>query len=534
MPRCDERAGCSSRYRSPTAPERCWQTCCALGSRSAARPGVGSCNLPPPTQRDSRLLWRSGPLATHRLAWQECVVSKRSHPVEKQQRALPRKEFDGWMVVAERATNRFAHLLFVLTCWRNLVSQRRGESRSMAMHREEVAPRAERGFRMRLSGSETGDGDGWSGSGASGHDGPSEKDDLPGMSDTGESDAELAENCDRSWIQALDEAVRRRKMQESRQQCRAQRGETLFHMHSALLCRQSEGEGKRGRRNVLSRTKSQGNKMSLTETLSALLVAEESAKLLDQQGVRVSGASASSQSRARGAGRESVEPVIREQRLRQLEQKRSGHLDSELLTSHLEAIDGGCADGQSHRAEYFDWGVERGSFSQWQAPFATTPREDHTLHLSRHHLQLSAPAPDVECRRWVGVQGEEGMRHVPRAGAISGSGCGGGPGRAASDSRGPSSLSARSTEVSETKRYPLSERYTPLERYFSSKECCKESPPAILGIWESPEQAATAFGRKDQEGSGSEGAVPLDEFVSSLARLSRASRDTTGSPLKWQ
>ena len=123
-------------------------------------------------------------------------MSKRSHHVEQQQRALPQKEFDGWMVVAERATNRFAHLLFALTCWRNLVFQRRGEARSSAsgeevgsffharMHREEVVPRqAERGFRMRLSDSETGDEDGWSGSGASGHDGPSEEDNLPGMSD---------------------------------------------------------------------------------------------------------------------------------------------------------------------------------------------------------------------------------------------------------------------------------------------------------------------------------------------------------------
>ena len=154
--------------------------------------------------------------------------------------------------------------------------------------------------------------------------------------------------------------------------------------------------------------------MSLTETLSALLVAEERAKLLDQKGDRVSGASASPQSRARGAG-------------------------------------------------------------------PTSPR------------------------------------------------------RAASESRGPSSLSARSTDVSETKRYPPSGRYTPLERYFGSKECCKESqPPEIpLGIWESPNQATTAFGRGDEGGSGSAGVVALDEFLSSLARLSRASRDTTGSPLQW-
>lgn len=358
------------------------------------------------------------------LAWQECVVRKRSHPVEQQQRALPQKEFDGWMVVAERATNRFAHLLFALTCWRNLVSQRRGGARSTAsgeevvsfflarMHREEVVPRAERGFRMRLSGSATGDEDGWSGSGASGHDGPPEEDDLPGMSDTGESDAELAENCDRSWIQALDEEVRRRKMQESKQQRTVQRGEPLIQMHSALLCRQSQEEGKQGRRNVLSRTKNQGHKMSLTETLSALLVAEERAKLLDQKGDRVSGASASPQSRARGAG-------------------------------------------------------------------PTSPR------------------------------------------------------RAASDSQGPSSLSSPISEFSQTKRYPPTRRYTALERCFSSKECCKESPPAILGIWESPEQAATAFGREDEGGSGSEGAVALHEFVSSLSRLSRASRDTTGSSFQW-
>jgi hypothetical protein len=312
------------------------------------------------------------------------------------------------MVVAERATNRFAHLLFALTCWRNLVSQRRGEARSTAsgeevgsffharMHREEVVPRVERGFRMRLSGSETGDEDGWSGSVASGHDGPPEEDDLPGMSDTGESDAELAENCDRSWMQALDEEVRRRKMQESKQQCRAQRGETLIQMHSALMCRQSQEEGKRGRRNVLSRTKNQGHKMSLTETLSALLVAEERAKLL---GDRVSGASASPLSRS---------------------------------------------------------GASASPLSRARGAGPTSPR------------------------------------------------------KAARDSRGPSSLSSPISEFSQTKR-----------------------PPTILGIWESPEQAATAFGREDEGGSGSEGAVALDEFVSSLARLSRASRDTTGSSFQW-
>jgi len=138
---------------------------------------------------------------------------------------------------------------------------------------------------------------------------------------------------------------------------------------------------------------------------------------------------------------------------------------------------------------------------------------DHELHLSQHHLQLSSPTSEAKCRKWV--QSGEGARHAHRVGATGGPGYVGGHAGATSDSRGPSSLSARSTEASDTKRYPPWGRYNTLE-------CARESPPP--GIRESVEHssAANAFGGEDEEGGKWEGMMALDEFVSSLARLRRA------------
>ena len=418
-------------------------------------------------------------------------MSKRLRLGEQQQRVFLREEFDRWRDVAERATNQFAHRLFALTCWRNLVSHRRGGARRAASGDSgtccdadgEVGPRAETGFRRLLPGNEAGDEDGRSESVESGHNEPSSgEDDLPGMSDPEESDGQPAEKGDRSWILALDEAVRRRKMQESAHHS-AQRVELSVHTTHALLCQQSVEEQRFGDRR-------RSGKRSLTATLSALLEEEEE---------RARGRGASSPTAPRRA--EGARSAIGEQKRWQPEPKRSEHLDLDSLTTHLEAT--GRERGR---------GREPGNCLQLAKPFEATP-VDHELHLSQHHLQLSSPTPEAKCRKWV--QSGEGARHAHRMGATGGLGYVGGHAGATSDSRGPSSLSARSTEASDTKRYPPWGRYNTLE-------CARESPPP--GIRESVEHssAANAFGGEDEEGGKWEGMMALDEFVSSLARLRRA------------